>query len=146
MSETLVNPIEQEIAALSREIEAKRKELDASRGVVREAQETKDVIHASLGEKIQKALPAVPLAPVPPQGTAVASVTGTASSGNSYLDDLDEETVAQVNALIQEVFAKGIDRAIKDAKTHDPYVIDAFHDALTDKMYEELKRRKAIKS
>lgn len=138
MTETFKNPIELEIEALSKEIEAKRRELEAGVGVVHESTGEKEVVRASLAEKINAQLPPsiAPLGPVP--------VAPAASSTGSYLDDLDPETTEKVNALIQEVFDKGLERAIKDAKNLEPYVLDAFHDALADRMYQELKRRKVI--
>lgn len=138
MTETFKNTIELEIEALSKEIEAKRRELETKAGVVHESTGEKELVRASLAEKINAQLPPsiAPLGPVP---TAPA----IAATG-SYLDDLDAETAEKVNALIQQVFEKGLERAIKDAKNFEPYVLDAFHDALVDRMYDELKRRKAI--
>lgn len=144
MAETVTNPIEAEIAALTREIEIKRRALEAQNGIVSEG-EDKEFVRTALAEKIRQSFSAAPPAssvssavPVPPPPPKPAS------QGASYLDSLDDATSAKVNVLIQEFFTKGLERAIRDAKNEEPYVMDAFHDALTDKLYEELKRRKAV--
>ncbi len=138
MTEVFANSIEQEIAQLSEEIAAKRRELEAARGISHESESDKEILRASLAEKIQMVVP--PLPPPPPPGVGAKP----AATGSSYLDDLDPETAEKVNSLIQEVFSKGLESAIQRVKKEDVYVIDAFHDALVDKMYEELKRRKAV--
>jgi len=35
----------------------------------------------------------------------------------------------------------GIDKAVEKAKASGPFVLDAFHDALTGKLYDEMRRR-----
>lgn len=137
MEERFANSIELEIAQLSKEIDAKRRELETARGVSFESDAEKEVVRTSLAEKIN----AVNLGAATPQ---VNVASRPANSGASYLDDLDAETTEKVNHLIQVVFSKGLDAAIKEAKSQDPYVLDAFHDALVDKMYEELVRRKTV--
>ncbi len=61
-----------------------------------------------------------------------------------YLKDSPAETKLQVEKLIDSVFHQGIDKVVKIAKQTNPFVLDAFHDALTDRLYEELKNRKLI--
>ena len=40
---------------------------------------------------------------------------------------------------------KGIEKAAAEAKKSNPYVLDAFHDALVEKLYPELQRRGVLK-
>ena len=59
---------------------------------------------------------------------------------------LPEDTRKKIQEVLQKLvdiaFERGLLEAITEArKTNDPYVIDAFHDALVDKLYEELIRR-----
>ena len=75
---------------------------------------------------------------VPPFGGATASA-------KSYLDNLSPESIKEVNRLIELVSEKGVKGAIAQAKNSNPFVLDAFHDALVDKLYEELKSRGLIK-
>ena len=42
------------------------------------------------------------------------------------------------------VAGKGIKKAIEEAKKNSAFVLDAFHDALVDKMHDELKERGII--
>jgi hypothetical protein len=78
------------------------------------------------------------------------SVTsGQAPSGDSgvlpkYLKDSPADVKLFVEKAIDLVWHKGISTGAKEASKHGPLVLDAFHDALTDKLYEELKKRKHI--
>ncbi len=62
----------------------------------------------------------------------------------NYLKDSSLEIKFQVEKLIDSVFHRGIINAAKEAQKSGGFVLDAFHDALTDKLHEELKRRKLI--
>ncbi len=61
-----------------------------------------------------------------------------------YLKDSPDEVKIQVEKLVDLVFHQGIMKAVKEAQKSGGFVLDAFHDALTDKLYEELKKRKMI--
>lgn len=63
-----------------------------------------------------------------------------------YFKDSDSpaEIRTQVEKLINSVFHRGIISAAKEAQKSSGFVLDLFHDALTDKLYEELKKRKLI--
>jgi len=53
----------------------------------------------------------------------------------------------QVGTLISLVFEKGLIEAVSVAKALDnPAVLDEFHDLLVDRYYEELIKRKILKS
>ncbi len=62
----------------------------------------------------------------------------------NYLKDSSPETKLQVEKLLDSVFHQGIAKTIKEAQEAGPFILDVFHDALTDKLYEELKNRKMI--
>jgi hypothetical protein len=62
-----------------------------------------------------------------------------------YLKDAPAETKFAIEKLIDFAWHKGIMSAIKLAKEGDPLVLDAFHDALTDKLYDELVSRGHLK-
>lgn len=123
--------IEAEIAELTKQIEAKRRVLESDNGIIEE----KEFVRSAVAEKISEITPQF-------------NVQKTSSIKNdnkiSYLDNADEETSETVNGLLEIVFSKGIEDAIKEAEKQEPYIMDAFHDALTDKMFEELKTRKII--
>jgi hypothetical protein len=60
------------------------------------------------------------------------------------LDKSSDEVKLRTEQLIDITFHKGLEDAIKEAKKSGPFVLDAFHDALADKLYEEIKKRKMI--
>lgn len=61
-----------------------------------------------------------------------------------YLKEAPEEIKLKVEELIGEVFERGIKKTTQKALGYGPYFLDAFHDALVDKMLEELKKRGKI--
>ena len=61
-----------------------------------------------------------------------------------YLRESPAEVKLAVEKLIDVVFHDGLSKAVKEAKTLNAFILDAFHDALADKLYEELKKRKLI--
>ncbi|MEK7535394.1 MAG: hypothetical protein AAB590_00040 [Patescibacteria group bacterium] len=125
--------LEQEIADLSAQIEAKRSQLERERGGTVESREA---LHHVVGEKISQQAPSFnPTSPMASRGK---------SSSASYLDDLDPADIEQVNALIDLIPKLGINRTIEQAKDLPAYVLDAFHDALVDKLGDELKKQNLI--
>lgn len=56
----------------------------------------------------------------------------------------ETEVKAEVELLVNIVFEKGIEKAIAEAKKKPPFIADAFHDALVDKILPELKKRGVI--
>ena len=127
------NIIEQEIAALSQQIEAKRSQLELERG---SAVESREVLHTIVGEKVFGSGNATnPTSPAASRGK---------SSSTSYLDDLDPADIEKVNALFDLIPVQGIAKTIEQAKNEPAYILDAFHDALVDKLHDELKKQNLI--
>ena len=58
-----------------------------------------------------------------------------------YLINESDQVKKEVEDLIGLVFLEGIEASAKKAAKSGPFILDAFHDALTSKLYEELKRR-----
>ena len=58
-----------------------------------------------------------------------------------YLQKESPEIQLKVEELIDVTFHKGIDASISEAKKYGPYILDAFHDTLTSKLYDELRSR-----
>ncbi|HBM46131.1 MAG: hypothetical protein UT05_C0003G0096 [Parcubacteria group bacterium GW2011_GWF2_38_76] len=126
------NKIEAEIAELTKQIENKRHILESEKGFVEE----KEIIRQAVGEKMSETSPSY-----------VPSTSGTKTNDTvgSYLDSADENTTNVVNSLLEKVFSTSMESAMKDAMLNEPYVIDMFHDALTDKLYEKLKAEGIVK-
>lgn len=121
--------LEKELVQLSREVSEKRN-----------LPEHKDL---SERELIKKSLePVIKQAPIGASTSDQPIQAGGQAAGD--LNNLPAETRIQVEKLISLVFNDGLMRGVKEAKKSDAFVLDAFHDALTDKFYEEMKKRKLI--
>ncbi len=62
----------------------------------------------------------------------------------NYLKDSSDEIKDRVERLVEMVFNQGLEKAVREAVKAGGFILDAFHDALTDKLYDELKKRKLI--
>ena len=122
--------IEAEIAELEAAITEKRGELEKLKGI------------ESVGKEVVSEVVAETFGAAKSTSTPVASDTDDDST--SYLDNLEPEQVEQVNALVDMVNNKGLRTAIAEAKKSEAFILDAFHDALVDKLHNELKERGII--
>lgn len=60
-------------------------------------------------------------------------------------EDAQKTAQEKLQHLVNIAFERGLVEAIAEArKMHDPYILDAFHDALVDKLYDELIARHAL--
>jgi hypothetical protein len=59
----------------------------------------------------------------------------------AYASGAPPEVKLEIEHLLDVAFHEGILKANAAAQSHSPFVIDAFHDALTGKLYPELQRR-----
>ncbi len=141
--------IEAEIFELSQKIAEKRRELEAGKGMVEERSfdtaQDRELVKAALGDKISNTVPQAVVSSAVTGATIKPAITGaSAPAGKSYLDYLDEESRAIVESLVESVFTNGLDKTLKSLEVQEPFIIDAFHDVLTDKIHDELKKRGAI--
>ena len=118
--------LEMAIQKLALEVEVQKKSPEVSR------LGEKEIVKKSLQTLVQTALqtpasPQEPAAPILP----------------SYLqkEDADPRVKLEVEKLVDMVFHKGLFEASEEAKKHPPFVEDAFHDVLVDKLLPELKKR-----
>lgn len=83
----------------------------------------------------------VPVAP------PVAAPTADGGFLPAYMagDQDDPAAEKKVADLVNLAFQEGLAAAWRMAQRESPFVIDAFHDALTDKLLPELKKRGVIK-
>lgn len=81
-------------------------------------------------------------APVQPQ----EEKTNEESALPSYLalNPTEPQIKIEIERLLDLVFHRGLVKALSEAKHHPPFVEDAFHDALVDKLLPELKKRGMI--
>ncbi len=143
MSENIIwnnSPVlEAEIVELTRQIEEKRRQLETESGIISDRELVAETIAESftstaVGPSTTAEQIGVDLAPV---------VTPT--STDTYLDGLDGASVVTLNSLIAMVPDQGVGKAIATAATHGPFILDAFHDVLVDKLYSELQVRGVVK-
>jgi hypothetical protein len=62
----------------------------------------------------------------------------------SYLKDKDPSIKNEVESLVNLTLEKGLEEGIKIASKKDPFILDAYHDALSDVLIEELKKRNLL--
>lgn len=79
------------------------------------------------------------------QTAAVQKPDSDAKILPAYLKDASPEIKLKIEQLVDEVFHQGLKKAVAEAKAAGFFVEDAFHDALTDKFYEELRGRGMLK-
>ena len=58
-----------------------------------------------------------------------------------YMKNEPKATKEEAEGLLHIAIQKGIPASIKEAMRHGPYMLDALHDALVDKLYPILKER-----
>lgn len=117
--------LERDIARLSEQI-SKHRESPELKGA-----ESKELIRESLRSLAPQ--PAAPQPSVPKDdGSAVLP---------SYMQDEPAGTKLLVEELLELSLHTGIAQGLKEARKAGPYILDAFHDALVDKLYPELKKR-----
>ncbi len=125
------NFLEQDIERLSKEVAEKRN-----------LPEYKELTEKEL---VKKALEPLVKPPVQSIEQGVQSIESAETVFlPDYLKDSPAEVKLRVEKLVDSVFHQGIKKTVKEAKGGGAFVLDAFHDALTDKLYEELKKRKLI--
>lgn len=112
--------LERDIARLSEEI-GKRRESPELKG--------RELVRESL-RSFTPPPPAGPAKPAPQQSVLP-----------SYMQGEPPETKLQVEELLELSLHKGITQGLKEARKAGPYVLDAYHDALVDKLYPELQKR-----
>ncbi len=126
------NIVEQDIERLGKEITEKR-ELPEHKQLPE-----KELVRQALEPMIKQPV-SRPSQPQPPSTTPAEE-----KNLPSYLKDSPAEIKLRVEKLVDKVFHQGIEKTIKEASQSGAFILDALHDALTDKLYEELKKRKLI--
>lgn len=122
---------------LERDIERLNKEIAEKRSLPE---------HKNLSERelIKKTLPPISRQNFNQKTQSADQTTTEKTFLPDYMKNLPAETKLQVEQLIDLTIHQGIEKVIKRAQRASPFILDAFHDALTDKLHEELKKRKLI--
>jgi hypothetical protein len=98
----------------------------------------------SIAEKIPEIVPLVAPA-TSPQKTAPTSNSSLPAYLENDTDPNDVMVKETVEKLVNHVFTDGLEKAIAAAKKQPPFVEDAFHDALVEKIVPELRRRGVLR-
>lgn len=62
----------------------------------------------------------------------------------AYAESAPPEVKKEIERLLEMAFRDGILKASSEATKSKPFVLDAFHDALAGKLYQELKKRGVV--
>lgn len=127
--------------------EALEKDLQRLTAEIKERQTALEAKEVSGEEVLKKSLeifkePALPVSAQPPTDEHL-----TESFLPAYLtgQNVDEKIKLEVERLVDMIFHQGIEKAVKESKKYPPFIEDAFHDALVDKLLPVLKERGIIK-
>jgi hypothetical protein len=98
----------------------------------------KEILSSILARHTQAAAPSAAPAPA-------ASASQSDDLLPSYAKEIPDGVKIQVEHLVTLTFEKGIVAGIARARAlNDPFVMDAFHDALSEKLAAALKTRKLL--
>jgi hypothetical protein len=126
---------QREIEILEERLAKLKEALQAGQGP--ESPPVKELLREAVRERIREAMP-LPPSPIP----AVPPLPVTPSAIPKTMHDEYKE----VEQYVEIAFSKGIPQAIKAVlKTGNAHLIDAFHEVLVDRFYEELVKSGKIK-
>ena len=137
--------LEQEIAQIEQNLASKRSALEQQKqsGAITELPHEKETLHEVLGEKIGELQPTPAISPQASGGQAPAVLHSPVIEPPVYLS---LELKEKVQELVNVAFAQTLEIAIKQARAiNNAALIDAFHDALADELYNYLIERGKIK-
>ena len=98
----------------------------------------KEILSSILARHAQEVVPVGAVA----QTTTATSVTPSDDLLPSYAKEIPDAIKVQVEHLVMLTFEKGIVAGIAQARSlNDPFAMDAFHDALSEKLATHLKER-----
>ncbi len=104
----------------------------------------------AIKEKMSERIFGSPLPPSPTPSTSLGQAppsqkTQGRSPLPSYAQELPAEAKFKAEKLLDFAWHKGIRAAVKEVKKSDPLTMDLFHDAITEKLYQEFKKRGILK-
>jgi hypothetical protein len=128
-----ITPFEKDIQDFSKEVREHQ-----IKNKIENIQEShvKDILRPRLGQ---------PQFSQPQKSQPAGSVLQESDSLPDYLLAESSQVKNKVEDLISMAFSRGIEASAKEAAKAGPFILDAFHDALTSKLYEELKNRGLLK-
>ena len=147
MPEEKPKQLREEIEALETILREKKRELEAKG----EQRDGKELIREAVQEHIERAreTPPAPQVSSLPNAQPLPSLTPSEPSQSQPVDDplagLDHRE--QIEELAAIAFSKGIVEAVNVARrANNPHLLDEFHDALVDRLYDYLVQESIIKA
>ncbi len=130
---------------LHAELEREIRELGANIERGTRPETVKDTIRERMGERIYGSMPK--------SGKTSETILQRPSSAPAlsagplpgYASDAPDGTKLKAEVLLKLAWDKGITAAVREARKADPLTMDIFHDAITEKLYEEFKKRGILK-
>lgn len=101
----------------------------------------RQALQTVLKERVTVA-PGVPIAPTPAPST---QPTQPSPNLPDYTQAEPADVKLKIEKLLDLAWHKGVKHAAKEASAAGPLILDAFHDALIDKLYPEFKKRGLLK-
>lgn len=111
---------------------------------IRSRPELRDASHEALVKESIKSIAEKVPADSPPTPSPAPSASSASSRLPAYADDADASVKTEVEALLRRVAEKGLLDAIAAAKKAEPFVEDAFHDALVEKMMPAFREESGV--
>lgn len=137
-SQTLHNEIAQIEQSLAQKKEQLKTEQDT--GKMESMPDDKEVLHEVVGEHINSDVSAPTATQTDDSQTTLPPLTDDIPS---YMTP---ELQSKVQSLVNMAFSDSIDKAAKMAKeTRNPALMDAFHDAIVDQLYDHLVEQGKLK-
>jgi hypothetical protein len=134
--------LEKDLSRLTAEIQTRRNESGG------EPLAEHELVKQSLGtfrENVPVSAEQSVPAPQSTTGSSASSDDARASFPSYFTDGAVPQAIqVEVEKLIDLVFHDSLERAVREAQKHPPFVEDAFHDALVDVLVPELKKRGAL--
>ncbi len=137
--------LEQEIAQIEQDWAAKRSVLEQQKqsGTITELPHEKETLHEVVGERMGESQSIAPIPLHTSGGQTPIVLPPPTVEPPAYLSP---ELKEKVQELVNIAFAQTLEAAIKQARaTNNPALIDAFHDALADELYNYLIERGKLK-
>ncbi len=129
MPETHPEPVEKEIQRISSAL-LRERERPESRGLT-----GPELVRQTVRSYTGAQPAAKPAEPAQPAGQVIDDTLP------EYAESAPPEAKQEVERFLGMAFREGILKASSEAAKSSPFVLDTFHDALSGKLYEELKKR-----
>lgn len=147
MPEEKPKQLREEIKALEEILREKKRELEAKG----EQRDEKELLKEAVKEHVERAREAAPAEP--PQAAVPPPAAPIDAPGASMAQPPPDDPLAgldhreQIEELAAIAFSKGIVEAVTIARrANNPHLLDEFHDALVDRLYDYLAQEGIIKS